>query len=98
MNIYEEMARLLASDPRCRERRNKDRAIRTLLCAHFPALKTVDKEVLVETLGAYNSYDRAWRKVLEEKPLLRGTDYYEKGKLEQRKQMELGYPIKKNKN
>jgi hypothetical protein len=95
MNIYDETTHLLESDPRCRERRNKDRAVRKLLCDHFPALKTVDKEVLIEALGAYNSYDRAWRKVLEEKPLLRGTDYFEKAKLEQKKQLELGYSVKR---
>lgn len=92
MTVYEQMHALLKSEPRARERRQKDRAIRVLLIERYPSLKGIDKEVLISALKAYSSYDRAWRKTTEEFPELRGSDYYEKFQLEDEKKEELGYP------
>ncbi len=46
---------------------------------------------LAEFAMAYTSYDRAWRKVLEDHEELRGRDYSDKAMLEEKKLIELGY-------
>lgn len=92
MTSYEEMEALLIAEPRARERKNKDRAIRRILIEKYPILRELDKGMLIEVLKAYATYDRAWRKTTEVHVHLRGTDYYEKFQLEDKKKVELGYP------
>lgn len=58
---------------------------------HVPELNDVPKNVLIDALAMAGSYDRAWRKVTEEYPNLRGRDYFMKDKLVSAKQQELGY-------
>lgn len=94
--IYDEVKQLLENEPRARERRHKDRAIRYLLIEKYPVLKDIPKETLVKAFKEYSSYDRAWRKTTEENPNLRGADYYQKFQLEQKKQAELGYNLTYN--
>jgi hypothetical protein len=91
--VYDQMKDLLEEDPRARERRNKDRAIRVLLMRRHPELKEVRKEVLLAALREYQSYNRAWRKTTQENEHLRGKDYHQKFKLEDQKQAELGYNV-----
>lgn len=44
-----------------------------------------------EIVKEVNSLDREWRKILEENPELRGTDYNKKKEAVDRKLKELGY-------
>lgn len=90
-NVYEQMQSLLTSNEKARERKNKGRAIRILLIEKYPALKSVPKEVMLKAIKSMESYDRAWRKVTQENPHLRGRDYYQKHELEDAKKTELGY-------
>ena len=49
------------------------------------------KEDMVDILQTYASMDRMWRKLLEERPDLRGSDYGQKEALAQDAEIELGY-------
>lgn len=73
----------LEVQPLARERKNKDRAIVNTLLPRFVMLQSIDKDTLVRFVQDYNSTDRAWRKVLEERPELRGSDYDDKDCLEE---------------
>ena len=81
----------LEQEPRARERRNRNRAIANVLInTHNLSL---DKS-LVETLVAESlTLDRTWRKLLQDNPHLRGTDYKDKDALEQERQISLGYEV-----
>lgn len=90
----------LKNEPRARERKNKNRAIGNLVFKqyfHFPGevpeiglkIKNAMPDIVAEIL----SMDRQWRKILEENPDLRGTDYGHKDELEVEKQRQLGYNI-----
>lgn len=93
MTIQEEMKEFLEKYEGARERSNKTRAIRAILVKHFPELNEIPKDTLIKVLRMNDSYDRAWRKVLQENKHLRGTDYSEKDELEILKQQELGYNV-----
>lgn len=93
MTILEKMQSFLEREPRARERSKKDNAIRVLLIEAYPSLETVPKDVLIDALRSYSSYDRAWRKILEETPSLRGSDYDQKYELAMHKMDELGYMV-----
>lgn len=80
----------LKTEPRARERANKNRAIGNLLLEKYHTGQ-FSKEVMSNLVGEVLSLDRKWRKILEENPDLRGTDYKDKDRLEQEKQLELGY-------
>ena len=81
----------LVIEPQARERRNKNRAIANVLKTNYPELKNFDKTFLVRIIREANTLDREWRKVLQEKPELRGSDYNQKDVLEEKKLIELGY-------
>lgn len=95
--LREEVEQYLQDQPLARERANKDRGIVNILLARFPLIAklvkedTLDKKMLTQFVQQYNSMDRAWRKILEERPELRGKDYGQKDALEQEMQAELGY-------
>lgn len=86
--LKDEVHGYLQSEPQFRERSNKDRGIVNLLMRRHPSLKGViqngamKKEVVTAIVQEYASMDRAWRKVLEEEPALRGSDYEDKARLE----------------
>ena len=92
----------LEQEPKARERKNKDKAIVNVLVRRvgfFTIMKAMKEghithERLVAFVQAHNSTDRAWRKVLEERPELRGSDYAQKEELEEDVQAQLGYPVK----
>lgn len=77
----------LENEPRFRERRNKDRGIVNLLMRKYydlnKAIETslISKDVIVAIVQDYASMDRQWRKTLEERSELRGTDYDQKDEL-----------------
>jgi serine/threonine-protein kinase RIO1 len=89
----------LESEPRFRERKNKDRGMVNLLAKKYHKLKEVvemgliDKETVIAIIQDYASMDRAWRQALEKNPRLRGTDYDQKEELENKKLEELGYRV-----
>lgn len=93
--------RYLEEQPLARERHNKDRAIVNVLVMDpkFVPLQLLiqkgelTKNELTKFVQDYNSTDRAWRKILEERPELRGKDYENKDELERVTQEELGYNV-----
>lgn len=83
------LEKYLEQEPKARERKNKNRAIGNLLIENYHL--TISKETMQEIVAETLSMDRKWRKTLEDRPELRGTDYDEKEVLAQRKELELGY-------
>lgn len=79
----------LESEPRARQRSNKNRALGNLIITQYNL--QIDKGTMADIVGEVLSLDRQWRKLLEENEHLRGTDYSQKTILEQQKQIELGY-------
>lgn len=93
----ESLEKFLEAEPKARERGNKHRTIANLILRRYRTLD-MDKGLLADIVGEVLSTDRMWRKVLEEREDLRGSDYDEGKILAQRKQIELGYepqPFKK---
>ena len=97
MSLKDSVLCYLKSEPRFRERKNKDRGLVNLLTKKYPTLGnlvregTMSKEELVDFVRDYASTDRTWRQALEENKALRGSDYLDKDRLAQCKQTELGY-------
>lgn len=79
----------LIKEPRARERVNKNRAIGNVILKKYGQyfhINILDKKSeLADLVGEILSLDRKWRKILEENPDLRGSDYKEKEILEQNK-------------
>jgi hypothetical protein len=97
MSIKIAVEEYLKSEPRFRERKEKDRGMVYLLGRRYGTLGMLLKrgEISYDTMiaviqDAY-SMDRAWRQALQHNPELRGTDYEDKTILEAEKQLELGY-------
>lgn len=88
-----ELIEYLKTEPRARERKNKNRAIGNLVFKKYGLETDIDKLLLSDVIGEILSLDRKWRKILEENPELRGSDYGEKEVLEVEKQRELGYNL-----
>lgn len=89
--IYQEVQEFLQKYPRARERRYKDEALVFMLRGRYPYLETMTERI--SFAQDYASFDRAWRKVLQDHEGLRGKDYADKAVLEQEKQIDLGYEI-----
>lgn len=88
----------LENQPLFRERKNKDRGIVNLLINRYGLQYAIErgeitKERLVALVQDFSSMDRSWRKTLEEKPSLRGSDYDQKDQLEVKAIRGLGYNI-----
>lgn len=88
-----ELIDYLKTEPRARERKNKNRAIGNLLQKKYFYTENISKDKMADMVGEILSLDRKWRKILEENPDLRGTDYTDKVELELEKQRELGYKV-----
>lgn len=87
-----ELIDYLKKEPRARERKNKNRAIGNLLKSKYHSnLMDIEQSRMADIVSEVLTLDRQWRKILEENPDLRGTDYKEKVELAQKKQIELGY-------
>lgn len=97
MTLKTDVLGYLKTEPRFRERKNKDRGLVNLLTKKYPALGgllregIMSKDDLVAFVRDYATADRAWRQALEDNPPLRGKDYLEKDRLMQKKQLALGY-------
>ena len=89
MTLSEKLQKYLEIQPLARERAKKNRAIGNVLIETYGLeLSKESMEILVKDIL---SLDRSWRKILEDNPSLRGTDYQEKDACELRKIKELGY-------
>lgn len=87
-----ELIDYLKKEPRARERKNKNRAIGNVLKnKYYNNLMGIEQARMADIVSEVLTLDRQWRKILEENPDLRGTDYKEKVELAQKKQIELGY-------
>lgn len=84
-----ELTNYLEVQPLARERKNKARAIGNVLIQKYNL--DISKDFMMEIVADAVNADRMWRKILEERPDLRGKDYDDKEVLEQQKQVELGY-------
>lgn len=91
--LRREIEHYLEVQPLARERKNKDRAIVNVLLARYPQFRALDKKDLVTFVQQHSSMDRSWRKILEERPELRGDDYREKNELEEDVKKQLGYDV-----
>lgn len=97
MRLKNAVEEYLKTEPKFRERKNKDRGIVNILMGRHAKLADairqgfLTKEYFTELMQEYASMDRAWRQALEHDSSLRGTDYDDKKVLEQKKQIELGY-------
>jgi len=83
----------LLDEPKARERKNKNRAIKHILAKKYPSLRSIDPGVLQEAVKKSQSLDRSWRKLLEENPKLRGKDYDNKQEQERVSKHRLGYNV-----
>lgn len=81
----------LKQEPRARLRANKNRAIGNILQKKHFYTENISRDKMANLVGEILTLDRQWRKILEENPELRGTDYSKKDILEQEKMLELGY-------
>lgn len=89
MTQIKSLTLFLEENPSARERKNKDLAISHILIQKHHL--DIQREKLSEILHEYNSLDRYWRMILDDRKDLRGSDYEDKVELEQSKLSELGY-------
>lgn len=84
-----EILEYLKTDVRFRERSCKNKGIANLVMKKYGIEIPRDKrdDFIADILNA----DRNWRKCLEDFPELQGSDYNDKTRLEQEKQLVLGY-------
>lgn len=90
--MKEEIHQYLISEPRARERANKDRGLVNFLVnkgnyQSYPATKTE----LINFVHDFSNADRYWRMILSENPELQGKDYRDGKILADKKELELGY-------
>ena len=89
--LYATIKSYLETEPKARERRNRERALINLLLEKYQFFKDIPKQTLIDFCHDFASYDRIWRKVVSENPTLQGSDYKDKNGLEQEKMLSLGY-------
>ena len=85
------LKQLLETQPKARERSNKNRAIAHVILKKYNI--EIDKGMLSDIVGEVLTLDRQWRKLLEDNPELRGLDYGEGKRLAQEKVLSLGYEV-----
>lgn len=90
--MYEEIKRYIEKSKSARERKNKNKFLAWLIYNKFQLWQEpITEEKLEDIIIKASDYDRHWSKVLEENPELRGSDYGDKQKVEQARQIESGY-------
>ena len=87
--IYKTIYQFLQENEWARERRNKDKAIVEMLSVKYPNIQTETQKV--NFVKDFTSYDRIWRLILSENPVIRGKDYLTKDAMEQAFEMSVGY-------
>ena len=102
MSIKQQVKDYLESEPRARERREKDRALVNLLLKRHPKLQNaleqreMTKDDLIAIVQDFDSLNRFWRMILKECPGLRGQDYNDKDDLESDHLKLIGYRTPNN--
>lgn len=92
MTTLDYMTDILKDHPFTRERVNKNKTVARMLQKKYPnELEHISLQRIEDMIVDAHNLDRAWRKVLQDNPSLRGSDYEEKVVLEQKKELELGY-------
>jgi len=94
MTLQTKIHEALKLNPEARERRTKHKFLTKMLQDKYDDLKIIPLEVLEEAVRDYASMDRIYRKLLQDNPNLRGSDYEDKHELENEKLEELGYKQK----
>ena len=87
------LQKLIEENPKFRERKNKYKATAHLLLDRYPTLKFMSDSMIEDVVFDAIKADREWRKILQDNPDLRGSDYSDKDELEERAREELGYSI-----
>ena len=77
-----------------RNRSEKNKGLVIILQHKYPVLQQIEKKVLLDVFEDLMLGERYWRKILQETPSLRGSDYDEKDAIEKIVQQELGYNVK----
>lgn len=89
--MKEQLIQLMEAKPAARERKNKHKAVAYVLKKSFPVLSEIPLDSLEVIVAEASSADRAFRKILEDRVDLRGSDYGEAEKLSQDWQVANGY-------
>jgi hypothetical protein len=89
--INDNLYNLVKDKPKARERRFNARTVAMVLQLEHPLMQQIPLDKLEQYIKESKTLSRQWRKLLEEKPEFRGSDYGDKAKLEQKKMIELGY-------
>lgn len=90
--MYNLIYQYLLKEPRSRYRVNRMRAIVNLLLKDFPELIAIPKDKLIDFIYSAESYNRIFRKVLEENPKLQPQEDKDTKQIyEEKKELELGY-------
>jgi hypothetical protein len=95
--MYEEIKTKLQNFPDFRERRFRVKylaklALRSCGLENKEETKNaLTLEELADFAQSYTSYDRIWRKVLNENEELRGKDWEDRREYEEKTQLDLGY-------
>ena len=87
--MKDELEKFMKEIPASRQRKNKDRAIGRVLERHY--ITGLPIETLMEMIGEVISLDRYWRLIMSEHEDWQEGDYKDKDRLEQEKQISLGY-------
>lgn len=93
MKLEDQVKSKLVQHPQYRERHKKVEFMARWLHNKYPTiLGSVEKLKTIEDMvDEVISVERYWRKVLQENPELRGSDYQDKARVEQKVQIGLGY-------
>ena len=97
MTLYEEVKTKLEQHPIFRERSQRSIGLVKLalrkcgLEGRHDRNEVISLSELADFAVTFDSYRHAWGDVTRENPELRGSDYWEKEKLEQEKKLSLGY-------
>ncbi len=89
----------LKQNPEARERSNKNRVIAKFVWDRYsdnpyfddPEAYYIVKKDMLDVIADILNLERKWRDILLKNPELRGSDYDDKGRLEEEKMLSLGY-------
>jgi hypothetical protein len=89
--MYELIYNYLKAEPRSRYRVNRMRSVVNLLLKDYPELSEIPKDKLIDFIHDAESYNRIFRKVLEENPeMIPETDKFTKEVVEQNYLLKVG--------
>jgi hypothetical protein len=89
--INDNLYNLVKGKPKARERKFNARTVAMVLQLEHPLMQQIPLDKLEQYIKESKTLSRQWRKLLEEKPEFRGTDYGQKAKVEEDYKNYLGY-------